>query len=1174
MLRGHYARYDELIHRVWGANGTYTRIGAAPNAVNIARNVSQFATFPFEHIDGINLEIETGYYGTIVPPGEKYFYRLSIPALAITGLVTGDGFKTNMDTHVRFENLEIWFIAEGRWLVTWDKIEWYIEGSLHATYAINGSLMSEPGFVAPGYIPLFGVPGQISGTSTTNIAPTQYAVGEPILGTQYIFSPATESAWEVTASWDFGGGWRFREDGVTTALPVVLTPVAVPPGTSCSTAASVEDMTASNTYDFETSSSLRMSQEVSYSGEFECHTCPDGSVAAPPAIYDSWRVTSEYFQTHAQAHMIPNLAKNLVRLSFADYYALWLRYGFPAARAGASRTCFTGSWTDCDNPNFEPIVDNATGYAHPRLSAMLSAVGPSIHDIEEPLGWTTWAPHARDATSIEHRYYLVTLKSPGGCGLVDPPEDEDADPPIHPSCCAPGDRYYRYNLAVSGFGTTEQRLVNPQMHPALDHLDNYIRYINYNANPHWSFFLYGPPDGDAVHWWCEGAKRTWDEYWGRIREQHIDHTSLPASERRKTRNSIVSEPLLDGQLAPLVKTVFTDVNSSWVGISRFHAQAFSPVSSLTLSEDSEAAWSFVGCSATFSPSTITLTPAVTDIVAELDLSRFDVEPFMFAHLATRFTINGSMTNVAAINVYLVSQQGDRVLLTSTLSSMQIVRPTGEDDYFAGSWAIDHGNGVVTDEGADVAPGGVSAATMADPELVHFFSLLGGRTAVKLRYEIEVMSTSADVTINYPTFWSTASVRECICENGATQVILVENGPGIRFGNWDWYDEVLDQLRDTPQIRSFGHASNIIDALIYKRLVARAEAKDDGLLDEIGNILQSQEWGGELSSLSIGTHAFCYQHVQTSPPLLQRPIVLVSVNSLRELPPLCTFPKRVRNAVTLALSTGSNYDQRAYSLISEPRRIFRSQFEAHIEAPGPSREQWTVIDNYRGVSGWKYTSHRHALTNDEGDGFFIVDANGEDLATASPWHSYFTTGLADRDELGEIHQCWTKCGALLAVIVTPERMRLHAYNFDAMNRFRTVIEASDIDAAQVAWRPEGTAVIAYLQGGEVKRIQSRDWGETWSTPEMIATGEGVAIATDWHSGIEYLAVHNGTAWVCYRSVDGQTFMEAGTIVVAPVARAGLEVHPGVERPLVWIGDVGSGQIAKYTSLDRGESWEEI
>lgn len=1162
---GLYAHWDEYIIRATMVDGAYSRTGPAPGVVNVVTTASRYATFPFEVLDGIRVTVESGYYGTLVPPGEKYFYRLSIPGLLIAPPpVTGDSFKSDMDSHVRVVNLRLRLLDTMQWLCTWDEIEWYIEGSLHATFAVGGSLASQPGFIAPAYIPLLGIPAGTSGVSYSEATPLQYSRGQKFKSSEYVVSAPTPYSWDLAASQTVNGGWQYKENAVSVTLPIDLTEVALPTGTGCTIGATPPSLFGTTTNNIEFETSVATGEALAYAGEFTCPFCPDGSVASVQPTYDAWSVIGYYNDSKAFIDEYPALDKRLVRLTANDYRAIWQRFGFPRAKAGAHRSCQTAVWSTCDPPEFDPADVHVEGYGHDSLAEMLSVVGPDQHKtMEEPFEWRTHAPHGREALSIEWKYFQVTLKNPGSCGLSEPEGDA---PPIHETCCAPGEKYYRYNYATSGFGAIAERLSNLSMHPYLDHVDPYARYVNYNCNPHWSFLLYFPPDVDATHWFCQGEKRESAAYWIPSREQYLDHSSLPTLEKRKTRNSITSEPLLDGMLGSFVDSAFVGVPTHWPGITRFDAQTLTPTSSNTASPEMV---SLENCTAAYG-SRITLTPSDTAIAVTVSLGSFDDSPFMFGHIAGRFTIDGDLDNISSVHVYLVSQQGDRVLLTDTLSSTIISRPLDADDAYAGSWARDFGKDGVVDEGADVGTGGVSASTMADAELSHFFSLLSGRDALSLRYEIEVVDPGDDVTIDFPVLRAPATPITSLPENGATQLLLWSHGPGVRFGEWDWWDDDLEELRDTPQIREFGRASSVLDALIYKRLVFEGVDKEDGLDSEIATLYDEEE-GQERIDVARNTHAFIRQIPQTSPPLFSRPAVLCLVNSLRELPPLMTFPKRARDGATLQYQPAGAYVQHSYSHITEPRRIVRAQNEAHIETPGG--EQWTTPSTYHAASDWKVTEHSHALDNEEGDQFRIVDNNGLILATSSPWHGYFTTGLKTQAGRHDIHLCWTPSGILLASLVDDSGLRFLRFNFDAVNAFRQVVSAEDIQSAQIGYRPEGAVALAYLQAGDVNLISSTDWGETWSAVAVIASGEEVAIAIDWHSGIEYLAIHDGTTWKCFRSTDEEPFVDVGDIVTAEPNRGGLEVHPGVERKLVFVTDVGSGQIKRFTSLDRGATWEE-
>jgi hypothetical protein len=298
----------------------------------------------------------------------------------------------------------------------------------------------------------------------------------------------------------------------------------------------------------------------------------------------------------------------------------------------------------------------------------------------------------------------------------------------------------------------------------------------------------------------------------------------------------------------LQKGIWGTETSPW-GITRFEPFAWDPPATITLDGDSADNWSGTDCTLSFG-ARVEVDASADECVVDLALASLTVPPFMGAQLSDRVTVGWEATNVDEIQAYLVNALGEEFLLTDNVEgtfTYAALLATMGDAYFAGSWDQDFGAGYITDEGGDSLPAGVSAGTMADQKRAVAFQLLSALQGAKLRYKITPTDhAGADVELDYPVF--TAATSPVVYqEQGHHAAVIHEDGPGVRFGSWRWYDYTGAAALTSPAVEppgtrwaGFGHKSSVLDFLRFNRVVLKASAYDFGFSTDMAALFDPDE----------------------------------------------------------------------------------------------------------------------------------------------------------------------------------------------------------------------------------------------------------------------------------------------------------------------------------------------
>ena len=898
-----------------------------------------------------------------------------IPTLGISWHRTAGG-TGSMACELNMLGLRIYATNTFGWVAIWTGIEFIVNG---VTTDTAGAGTTSSAILTPAALPFIGIPGEISALGTSSLVPTPPPV-------------PTTTVYDITALATATGGWRIKEPGGGwISLPVNLAKQAVED--SCCDGYSFETCEATNTSNAVVAGRTHIYNSLSNTVNIHC-PCVDPCTGVG-TFWDVSDGVSEFLSTGNTICLFPDIEKAVYRMN-SDYAALVARIDFPAVKRVVTTICNTcpDEFTTPDCYLSSSIITDLFA----RESVLLANVGPTTHAIEDVFNHPTYAPYERQFASDKGTQKVGVrtdhVSRPCLCptpGIGDPPYDSN------PSNCW-DTTFTRCNTVVGeGITYVESRddwgalsdFYDCRVGTAYDYL---ARYANSWSNPHWRFAPYFYADASGAiggnEWTVDGSRVNPSEYWAPIRTQWLYNSALPSGEQTKRRNSFVSDPLFESGLGPLVAGVFGLTEVGFWGISRFDVDSTAPLSEYDYTSASSAAWSGTDCTLAHG-SDITVTPSALGFKVKLDLGRWTEAPYMYPHIAKQIAAPWvNHADIVSVNVYLVSQAGDKVLLTNINSTTPLTRTRRADTKYAGSWGQDDGMGVVTDTGTDDLGSGVSAASMADPELVFALCLLAGRTASYLEYDFVVSDASHAYHVKYPKFYRSSDDATIIPENGHHQDLIWPDGPGVRYGQWAWLEtDPFTVLLSPPNVYPIGFPplgwkSSSLDAICWKNEVLLAQDRATALQSGLQAIYDNYELIGTDTAPSGANQVYREGDTFTLSFLIPGSYAgrLAMVNSYREVPPLCQAPYRKRDA---AMQPTGTLAQVAYSYVSEPRRIVAP---STVDEFPPIGGAWTGPSSIVAPSGWTIREENHAVDNTETG--FKMRALGVDYATVRPWHGFF------------------------------------------------------------------------------------------------------------------------------------------------------------------------------------------
>lgn len=660
---------------------------------------------------------------------------VSIPALLYSDTFTTGAFQSNASATLTINDLEIYIRPTGLnpfggWFVQWSSIEIYLEGALVDTIPSNIVVSS---YFTPAGIPLIGVPPRLTGAGGVGVIPVNGSF--PTCTTEY------ETIEDGACT--FTGGWRVKmtSDGEWKSAPLSVHFPNATPDLECPCSIDLPDWPSysfTNCWNAQGTAGAKLTNKCELIGEdLQCDPCAPYKLLQP-TIYDLYKGTTTYETWSSTVMLLPNVPKEVKRWKSANYQQMVLRAGFPAAIGQAFHVC--GPW------GVDPgttITNTVTEETYPSLPAYLANVGNAAHEIEDPMGYDSYAPAAIGRSIGQAIGYNGVTTQFGLCGLTLETSGLPLCSSVASSTCYAAEGK-QWPLAV------EDSIDNPYMLGAHDHEDEEVRLINTWFSPHASYFVWFPPntedtDGDSIPdeqtQWQVGGADIARQYWEDVRSQWLSQDDLPTGEKTANRNHLPLDGLTYHDIGLWINVLTSQfggdgMHSGFWGVHNFIVDQFAPPSSLAYDSTSEPLFTATNCTLSFGGGGITVTPdpGETELTVECDLGSFTTYPYMYPHIAAMFELGWTVTG-ATVAVYLVSREGTSKLITTTPGTF--ARPLGLDSKYAYSYAQDYGAGYLYDQGEDSMLTGDSADMMSEPEDTHFFQMLAGRGAAKLRWVITV-----------------------------------------------------------------------------------------------------------------------------------------------------------------------------------------------------------------------------------------------------------------------------------------------------------------------------------------------------------------------------------------------------------------------------------------------------
>ena len=696
-------------------------------------------------------------------------------------------------------------------------------------------------------------------------------------------------------------------------------------------------------------------------------------------------------------------------------------------------------------------------------------------------------------------------------------------------------------------------------------------YVNFNCSPLWSFLVDYPIDGSDI-WKVAGVAENASTYWVPLREQWMFQPSLPGAEKYRTRNSIVSEPLFNSYYGTQFIPVTTGQITSWWGISRFDKMSYTVPSTFAYASANSGLFSAVSdCSLAFGANiTVTLDGGKTSCVVRLDLASFSADPFMLPQLAEKTAVEWSdgSAAVVSVDVYVENPHGDKALLTSASSATAVRRPDAAraDSKYAGSWGQDHGLGTVTDTGTDSTGAGESATVMAfgSEERVHAFQLIAGYGAKYLRFEIAVDSAGGTMNLEYPVLTLATTSAKVVIENGHWAAIVWDDGPGVRFGQWDWTNGTLFQSPPfvsklgVPGFPVGGKKSSITDALCFKHVMLEGNVASAAAVDaDVAALYDTTEAPSQnfVDADDIDVHAF----VLPDPKGAAKAGLFILVNSRREVPPAICLPVQARTGDYERSLT--QWGLTSLSFVQSPRKIVYRSAGSVVSLTDPADGSvWT--SEVPVALGWKAAVHDREVDNDEAATFLLKRA-GVELAKVSPWHGYFC--VLDTGPGASPANLHRPQGPYMRATVEDGDVWFRQANFSVPdlgfdNASRVTTTGKDGQPHFAIDLVTGSIVLRWTRDDpagtfKVYEALSDDEGASWSTETMVITNAK-------HPRV--LSLADGTmAYFAFRHNSGSS--GPGKILVR-VQKAG-ETSPSAEKFLV--DDLGADLEFEDDTFDLHE-----
>lgn len=927
---------------------------------------------------------------------------------------------------------------------------------------LTGSIDSTTSLFGPAFIPLIGIPIQLSGSATAS------TTSLPTYGETSTYDYNSETTGTVS------GGWRYKEVGGSVWLTPDVTILGLSvPAITCAQSTSVSAISATNTYNlsipvyayarkkraFVGNENAQIQVEASCfdtTTEITTVICDEtGDAICPDETIQNRDVYSIENWTESKGgsiRAVPNLDKAIKRIN-DDFKALIYRTEMPQTQVQRSATCTDGGVNDSDTTNTE---------IHPYQDEILQVVEETSASMEDTLGYETYAPISATGSksytkTFEFYEYCETLECPPSWFSCEVACDGVVTYectviwPDHPT------ESVSYSASVSFPSSVGS---SSDMAGYLGHTGSGLaRYINSWCNPLWSFLLW------TESWEVDSSAETWDDYWEKIGSQWIYNAA--ASITDETRNHLVSEPLGNDGNSSFLETNVSGLR--WLGISRFITKEVTPRTTYDYTSGSSSLWSATDATLTHG-SDITVNPSASPCEVALDLGSFTVEPFLWPHLCDRITVGWTTTNISDVKVYLEAIDGTRVLLNDNENGVAKSRPSAQATKYAGSWDQDYGAGIITDSGSDDTVDGISSATMASAERAFAFQLLADYTAEKLVFVIEVSDVDTDVNIDYPTIeYTKSSTRLHTPENAHQSSVVHSEGAGVRFGIWD--TGTSGTINNPPALYDPDERPNTVDWLCAERLVVEGIAHDSNLTTELSTLRDTFE------GQSVGNERTSSYGLWLTPEPASANWYLALVASLAECPPLGHFPRQERDKTDW--SENGDLVQHTWVYAQGPDYLVNPGYQADLVH---SSTVWT--SGASSVLGWNRSKHSEQVDNTE-TGSKIVQGTTE-YATVRPFRGFYSV-LPPGEDIGGIAYTTHQDGMHYRAYINGGG-KLVTERSDNLLSWMGVTTTIDADYVWLShsFSGEPRVFLQYTDGGVVYLRESYD-GLNWGMATTISAG---------------------------------------------------------------------------------------
>ena len=1115
---------------------------------------------------GIGVEMESGFDGT----SGVWAVTVSIGGTPV--LVDGAAsWLSSLSVDVRLYGVRLYGRSLGSALrIEIDTVKVSVNGGAESTVATG--ISTDGAATGPNYVTYIGMPPLLSWSASAD------RINVP----SYTFDPCDPGSgamsWSTSAASTCTGGWRLKETAGSSwvEVPVSYRLIDPPSLSGCPYGLSLGGVVSGSQ-----SASMGGTASHSASGSREYQGVENGSLvrywwcsdidgnivssgsdgactaldkctglSTTTAWQAVYQVASDVQDARGTVMSLPNLERTIEFLGEGGH-AVYYRGELPAAIGNCGKLCSDGAVS---------VSDDNTVEVYPWRDYIVSTADDTSHVIfTDAFPATIYAPTTAQKSREYHEYTETYL----GVGPILPSHSGITCPDGSTLGVSGGttlnphnDTVDRIESIVSEFPTECDPYSSAQSHN-----EALPCYLGSYPCPHWHLFYL------TNNWAVDGAPVDWADYWGLIREQHLNHAALPPSEARLTRNHIIGSPLENEQ----GNTPWLDSYANgyrWIGVSRFQVLESTLSSSLTMSTSNPGSWASriqsgtADCTVTTGAGGITLSSFnVPTAYVDLALAQWSNAPYLLLLRAKQVTAAWSATNVSAISVHLVAVDGAESAALATVSGSTFDVPRGTPGKYAGSWAYDWGALAVTDTGTDDQASGDSSTAMSDPLRMTGSMLGSDQTWQYLRFKVTPTNTALNVSLNWPVFTLFDTHPELVWESGKYCSLVWANGPAIRWGTQTWYISGLG-FQDPPVSSAPGTANTWIDGMSYRYRVL--EGSGGTLTTTLPTDLSSMF--DTFEGQSIGT-TDPSSHSWILPKGSDEKVRIALVNSYSEFPPMPCFPYRKRSTSTWAAS--GDFAQVVYDQVQETRKLISPKRSFILSDSGAS-----VGGALTAPSNWFIWGYAPQLGNEETD--FHVRAGTTNYATIRPWHGFYWTG-------GESA---SGSGGLVSMDAHPDGLR-----------YRSLADGAGVITVQKSTRGGTWSNVGGLAGyahclridksakdaalycvvctgtptGDIAEYVSVDGGRTFTLSTTIASGSLSNPAMDIErDGVRYTYWVDGTAVKgIVRDKSGanlgSSFTAIATVDSGSNIACRFEMQNGGSRRIV-IQCVVSGAITEYVSQD--------